>query len=240
MTGNGVKGFMMYRPEDVSPARGQPSRPPFRLIGGALCLDFANTIEGRDGARAKESLHEYGDVLRWAKKAGSMPAHAELRIASDVAGQGSAFLRAIEAREAIYAVFTAIGEGEKPPVDSLVMLRDRYIDGVSRARLTERDGHYRWTWDDGPELHPDRPLWPILVSAIDLLERGPLERIKRCPGGGPEPCNWLFLDTTRSGTRRWCSMDDCGAARKWRNQNARRRAQSAHRSPERTASRGTE
>jgi predicted RNA-binding Zn ribbon-like protein len=33
-----------------------------------------------------------------------------------------------------------------------------------------------------------------------------LERVKECPN-----CGWLFLDTTKNGKRRWCSMEDCGS-----------------------------
>ncbi|WP_311774685.1 CGNR zinc finger domain-containing protein [Streptomyces sp. AK010] len=45
------------------------------------------------------------------------------------------------------------------------------------------------------------------VLTEDLLTGDGLGRIRRCAGPG---CGWFFLDRSRSGTRRWCSSDDCG------------------------------
>ncbi|MGH8826162.1 MAG: CGNR zinc finger domain-containing protein [Jiangellaceae bacterium] len=44
---------------------------------------------------------------------------------------------------------------------------------------------------------------------MQLLTTGPLDRIGRCPG-----CGCLFLDTSRNGRRRWCSMSTCGSRTK--------------------------
>ncbi|MGH3132366.1 MAG: CGNR zinc finger domain-containing protein [Gaiellaceae bacterium] len=48
-----------------------------------------------------------------------------------------------------------------------------------------------------------------------------MDRVKECPGAGD--CGWLFYDTSRNGTRRWCSMEGCGSRVKMRRQYARRR-----------------
>jgi predicted RNA-binding Zn ribbon-like protein len=66
------------------------------------------------------------------------------------------------------------------------------------------------------------PLWLIAQSAVELLTEGELRRIKQCPGAGD--CGWLFYDTSRNGTRRWCSMEGCGSRVKMRRQYARRAA----------------
>jgi hypothetical protein len=29
-------------------------------------------------------------------------------------------------------------------------------------------------------------------------------------------CRWLFLGASRTRSRRWCAMDDCGGNEKWR------------------------
>jgi predicted RNA-binding Zn ribbon-like protein len=50
-------------------------------------------------------------------------------------------------------------------------------------------------------------LAPIVKSAADLLLSDMLDRVKQCEG---DPCGWLFLDTSRNRSRRWCSMEDCG------------------------------
>ncbi|MEO8688757.1 MAG: CGNR zinc finger domain-containing protein [Solirubrobacteraceae bacterium] len=57
------------------------------------------------------------------------------------------------------------------------------------------------------------------MAAVDLL-RDPerLARVKRCA-----QCTWLFLDRSRNGSRRWCSMGECGAQVKPRRYRAARR-----------------
>lgn len=60
------------------------------------------------------------------------------------------------------------------------------------------------------------------VAALDLLQTADLHRLKTCPPehGG---CGWVFLDTSKNGSRRWCSMDDCGTHAKSRRLAQRRR-----------------
>ena len=54
-------------------------------------------------------------------------------------------------------------------------------------------------------LVPDR----AADAAVDVLRMADLARLRRCPpaAGG---CGWVFLDHSRNGSRRWCSMDECG------------------------------
>jgi len=68
----------------------------------------------------------------------------------------------------------------------------------------------------------DQMLWPIVRSAVDLLTSREARRVKVCPG--LDDCGWLFLDTSKSGRRRWCSMDSCGSRSKMRRYYARTRA----------------
>jgi predicted RNA-binding Zn ribbon-like protein len=65
---------------------------------------------------------------------------------------------------------------------------------------------------------PDR----LAHAAVDLVRGLDVRQLKACPldEGG---CGWLFLDRSRNGSRRWCSMDDCGARAKARRLTARRR-----------------
>nr|WP_272885753.1 CGNR zinc finger domain-containing protein [Fictibacillus marinisediminis] len=43
-----------------------------------------------------------------------------------------------------------------------------------------------------------------------------------CEGG---TCGWIFIDTTRNRSRRWCSMDDCGNPEKARRHYKRKTSQ---------------
>jgi predicted RNA-binding Zn ribbon-like protein len=57
---------------------------------------------------------------------------------------------------------------------------------------------------------------------VALLESDRLGRVKRCPGSSD--CGWLFLDSSKNASRRWCSMAHCGTEAKVRATRARRRA----------------
>ncbi|MFD3817225.1 CGNR zinc finger domain-containing protein [Streptomyces rubiginosohelvolus] len=46
----------------------------------------------------------------------------------------------------------------------------------------------------------------LALRTEDLLSGDGLGRVRRCEGPG---CGWFFLDRSRSGTRRWCSSQDC-------------------------------
>ena len=50
-------------------------------------------------------------------------------------------------------------------------------------------------------------LAPVLWSAADLLVGSQLARVRQCANPA---CGWLFLDNSKSGNRRWCSMSACG------------------------------
>ena len=71
-------------------------------------------------------------------------------------------------------------------------------------------------------LIPDR----AAAVAVDLLCHTDLNRLAICP---PEHhgCGWLFLDRSRNGSRRWCTMEACGSFEKARRLTQRRRADRA-------------
>ena len=62
----------------------------------------------------------------------------------------------------------------------------------------------------------------VSQAAYDLLTGDHLARVKVCAG-----CHWVFLDQSKNGSRRWCSMEDCGTSAKMRRYVARRAARRA-------------
>lgn len=76
-------------------------------------------------------------------------------------------------------------------------------------------------------LHPEpelpatpRALAPLAAALATVLITGEVERVKRCPAEG---CGWVFWDSTRNRSRRWCSMRVCGNRSKARTFAARNR-----------------
>ena len=59
---------------------------------------------------------------------------------------------------------------------------------------------------------------PIVLAAAELLTSPQRLKIRACAA---EDCGWLFLDTSRSGRRRWCTMESCGNRAKARRFHAR-------------------
>jgi predicted RNA-binding Zn ribbon-like protein len=113
--------------------------------------------------------------------------------------------RARALREAIYRIFrAAVQHWEAAPDDLEVLNRE-----LSRARAHEAlvaDGRrVGYAWKSDGEL--DRLLWPVARSAAELLTGELLARVSQCGG---DDCHWLFLDTSKNRSRRWCDMADCG------------------------------
>jgi predicted RNA-binding Zn ribbon-like protein len=205
--------------------RFEPGRTrELRLAGERLCLDLANTLDPRHGAEATDFLASYADLATWAGHAGAVaPEEAErlLREAKRRPAEAEAALqRARGLREAVYGSFAAIAAARPAPARDLRMLERAYQEAMSHARLTRAGHGYEWCWDDPLELQ--RPLWPVATSAAELLTAGEHERIHECPGA--DECGWLFYDTSRNRSRRWCSMESCGNRAKGRRHYRRTRA----------------
>jgi predicted RNA-binding Zn ribbon-like protein len=174
-----------------------------KIVGGDPALDLANTV-GDD--RVPDPLDDYAAFAAWAARIGVIDETSARRLTARAAPAAArrALSEARSLRATIDAVFRALAAGGEPPPDALARLVERAGVAVERAHLAGRD----LAWD-GEDL--ERPLWPLAVSALDLLRVGPLDRLKAC-----QDCPWLFLDTSRNRSRRWCSMEDCGTRVKMR------------------------
>lgn len=170
------------------------------LVGNALCLDFANTVNARPVAR-RDWLASPAEVVTWARAVGlPLDGDPSLRFALPVAR---------DLRETVFRVFQPLAHGERPPPDDLEVVHGMHAEGVGRARFVEDGATFRLAWAEPRTLRV--LLWEVAASAVELLTRGPLHRLGDCPS-----CHWLFLDTSKNGRRRWCSMTTCGARDKSR------------------------
>jgi predicted RNA-binding Zn ribbon-like protein len=182
-----------------------------RLDGGHLALDFVNTVGGlRDDPPDPddEALETYDDLAAWARRMG-LPIGSGRR---DRAAEKRAVARAHELRALIYAIFRAFADGREPAPADLASLREAEREALGHAELIPGG----WSWPPSRDL--DAPLRPVVHAAVELLTHGPLGRVKTCGN-----CRWLFLDQSRNGSRRWCSMEECGTQMKGRRFVERRR-----------------
>jgi predicted RNA-binding Zn ribbon-like protein len=199
---------------------GRAGRLP--IVGGRPCLDFLNTTSGRGTTERREHLHTFGDLLAWAHHADILGAEDTLALARLARGKPAGARRivaqAITLRETLHIIFEATVQGQQIPADAVVRL-NRFIAGAAKAAQLAPTKGSLWRWSsDARRL--ERPLWPIIRSAAELLTAGPLNRVKMCAG---QACGWIFLDETRNGRRRWCEMQVCGSRAKMHRYRHRRK-----------------
>jgi predicted RNA-binding Zn ribbon-like protein len=190
------------------------------LVGGAFCLDFVNTINSRLYPE-HDYLTQYSDLARWANKVGILsPAQAnqlEKRAKQNVEKVENALQAARTLRELLYRLFSNAAKGSEPNKKDMETFVSSYGEAISRGQLIKKDKHYTTTWKVDESL--EAVLWPIIYSAGELFLASELSQVKECPG-----CGWLFLDTSKNQSRRWCSMNTCGARDKMRRYHKRQRA----------------
>ena len=194
------------------------------FIGGRLCLDFVNTVDWRTRSQPEELLPDYFGLVDWSVRAGTVPP-TEARVLAAAAQKhpraaATAFAQAVVLREGFYRTVLAHAHGETPPELDLAQVVSSYALAVEKARLSLDGTSFEWTFrESAGDL--DRPWWPVAVSAVELLTSPELARVRECEGRG---CGWLFLDQSRSRTRRWCSASGCGNRERVRRYYARTRA----------------
>jgi predicted RNA-binding Zn ribbon-like protein len=218
-----------------------------KRIGGRLCLDFTNTVSEwhavasprqRADAFALEGdrIPTYADLLDWAAEAieGSPAPRLPRRALASERETRAVLRRAHALRAALYRLLRLRIEGKPLSADDLETIDAEWRLAREAERLQLRgDGFEVVCPTESGAL--DQPLAAVVRSAIELLTSPELARVKYCPG---EHCGWLFLDTSRSGRRRWCDMSDCGnldKVRRFRQRKIREAAPSASvkRSPSR-------
>lgn len=202
--------YQPYEGYSTMARKGAPPMPP-KLVAGTLGLDFANTAEWHASARPHESLKRYEDLVAWCRRSDLLDgARAErlLREARRRPSAANAVLRqATGLREAIYRLVVGLLRGSPPAPPDLDAFNRALASALRRSRVVAERGGLAWTWvRDDRAL--DAMLWPIAESAAELLTSERWRRIGQC--ADDRGCGWLFLDTTRNRSRRWCAMGDCG------------------------------
>jgi predicted RNA-binding Zn ribbon-like protein len=198
------------------------ARESFRfpaLLGGDLCLNFSNTIEFRDSERCFDALPDYENLLAWCEQRELIFGTDADRLSALAVGRAGevALADALELRDALYHIFTATIDAERPAPADLALVND--VMRMTPHTIVPNGAGFIWTWSYSDE--PAGILAPIALAAGDLLTSERLQWVRQCPN-----CGWLFLDTSRNHSRRWCSMDICGSQVKSRRQYERRKQSS--------------
>ena len=184
----------------------------FEFVGGAPCLDFTNTEGGDRRATPTEHLHGYEDLVAWARQ-GELISAAQarallLRAQREPAAAAAALASAVELREALFEIFFALADRKRPLPQHLEKLNRALAEALGHRRVAQSGRGFSLAWDDSDDLR--RMLWPVALSAADLLAGEHGTPVKLCGMWKTTGCSWLFVDESRNGSRRWCSMKDCG------------------------------
>lgn len=196
--------------------------------GYDLCLNFSNTVDWRNGANRNDKLRDFDALVRWAVKAKLVrePEADPLIRSVGARRQETAILkRALQLRELIYTIFSSVAHDREPGDAEIEELNRFLTDSPTKTRLVRKDGGCEWGWEigGGPQ---GAILWPIAKSAADLLTSDRLGRVRECANEA-EGCGWVFMDKTRSQTRKWCDMSGCGnrsKVRAWYDRHERTKA----------------
>ncbi len=178
----------------------------FLFVANRPILDFLNTKPVlADGPT--ELLSDVRALERWLIASGLVTSP---KTKSIVRGwrhstEATAFLEQLIAfRERLRETVVRIENGSSPADAFLAELNSLLLQYPRHTSLHKRDGRViRETL-----FEPRKPtdLWaPIIDAAADLLSETESSRIRKC-----ESCVVHFFDTSKKGSRRWCSMNICG------------------------------
>jgi predicted RNA-binding Zn ribbon-like protein len=174
---------------------------------GQLAIDFANTIRqprADDAISSPRALHE------WLIEAGVLTedevGSEDTRFPSSPPDRRLLTEEALRLRAEVRYLLSAVSRREAPIASTLVAL-DRVL---ARGRWSHRLGLdadkprlLKTYIDDGPETL----LVPVALAAAEIAAYAHPDRLRTCVAA---ECTKWFLDTSKGGRRRWCSMATCG------------------------------
>ena len=201
----------------------------FELIGGHPALDLVNTLDWRFRPRGtEEMLTSYEELLGFMTQSQLLTqAQARRMLHNCSTSEAEHVLAKVrELREAAAEVLYGELDGRKSSgaVRRLEML---FQECRRHQRLRWAESKLRWDFADSYDA--EFPLWLLSLATAELLTSDRMQFLREC---GNEDCRWLFLDTSKNHTRRWCDMKICGNRMKARRYKAQLRLGGAtHSSP---------
>jgi predicted RNA-binding Zn ribbon-like protein len=184
-----------------------PKGGSFWFDAGAICLDFAHS--GGEGRYSVfETLHEPADLAAWLAQP---PLAAVVTVPLTV----DDLTAAKTLRQAIWETAHARAAARDLPAGAVAIINEAAGAPPLVPELATDGSTAGWA----PPVRATQVLSTLAREMIDLLS-GPLsERNRECAG---DNCPLVFVDSSRPGARRWCSMERCGNRHKLRALRARR------------------
>ena len=177
----------------------------YRFDPGTLCLELLTT-GGPGPFRRFEVLHEPADLATWADRSRLTPTPVLEITEAEVAD-------ARRLRDALFRVVIAHTRSEPLPPADLEIINQ----AAARPALTPAiapTGKRQWAGTP----NGTRLLATVARDAVELLTGPFAHRVRTCAAAD---CQLVYVDTSRPGRRRWCSMEHCGNRHKVRALRAR-------------------
>lgn len=202
----------------------ETSAKPFQLIAGHVALDLVNTLDNRlEEAGPVELLASYDDLLRFAVESellSDRQARKLKRLEVTEAERERVLGQVRELREALGSVAYAQLDEKEIPEASLAILDGYFKQAAAHRHLAADRLQLTWSWRGlGREIAS--PLWLLAEAAAELMLSERAIQLRACLS---DTCAWVFLDTSKNHTRRWCEMKTCGNRMKARRFQARQAA----------------
>ena len=181
-------------------------RDGFLFVGNHLALDFLNTRPVQNG-EPMELLSDFSALLRWFQAAGLLNSREMVSLQRQ-SGESATARRTLDAmrqlREKLRKEILAWEGGadvHRATLDELNQLMAAYpmrskLKAVGNVASME-------LWFEPRQ--PEDLFAPLAHSAATLFAEADRNRVRKCG-----QCVLHFYDTSKKGTRRWCSMQLCG------------------------------
>jgi predicted RNA-binding Zn ribbon-like protein len=175
----------------------------FKFLSDHRALDLTATVSGRKRNAPSDSLKTAADLARWIRAAGlgeATPDESDLSLARSL-------------REAIYGLVMArmqgvpLNEADRRTLNAIAAGHPPFV-ALTEEGIATTFGSVR------------QLLTGLALEAISLIGGEQSSRLRQCEA---EICAVLFLDESRTGERRWCSMANCGNRAKVRSFRQRSR-----------------
>ncbi len=187
----------------------------FEFLGEALCLDFLNTLHDTAASNPGEDLASDADVANWAVEAGILSAGEAARLPARRLAQvrlpggarrASLLDQARTLRETLRQMFRRAMRDGKIAARDLETLNLWLRQFPVAGRIEKSNGDLRMTWESQARS-ADKIFYAIVKSAAELVASGRWRTVRECAS---DTCTWMFLDTSKNHSRRWCEMSRCG------------------------------
>lgn len=183
----------------------------WNMPAGNVALSFANTMDWHASEQPIELLTSYKEFTAWARdyavisqaQKDELDAQAE----NDLDKSRKQLTDVQKIRDVLFRIFEAEAHERDVDLKDLDYLMHKYTQAMDHAKISNDGIRYAITWPkDATDL--EHPIWEIVRGSIELLLSENRIHVGQC--ADDRGCGFLFLDTSKNHSRRWCSMENCG------------------------------